>query len=111
MGWQGLSNINEVEPLSEDDQRVLQDVREVLKRHGALERFGVTLLHSHFDLGPDELLVETVDHDNRTLTVRPRSSEDVAGELVPTSWRLDAEDGEPRVLTYCHRTSGGIHAI
>ena len=75
-------------PLDDDDQEVLDDIRRVLERHGCLDRFGVTLLHRHFDLGPDELLVETVDETERTLTIRPQVFD--AGREVgtATSWRF-----------------------
>jgi hypothetical protein len=81
------------------------EVREVLARHGRLDRFGLTLLHSHFDLANDEILVETVDKAGRTLTTRPLSAAatEPGATLVESSWRLDAPDGHPRPLTYCYR--------
>jgi hypothetical protein len=105
MTWSGLPRIEEVEPLSVADRAVIEEVREVLARHGALERFGLTLLHSHFDLGQGEILVETVDKSARTLTTRvlPASDAEPGATLVETSWRLDASDGQPRCLTYCYR--------
>lgn len=110
MSWSGLGDIDDVEPLGEDDKRVMDEVREVLAKHGALERFGLTLLHSHFALAPNEVLVETVDVETRTLTVRPTRSGDVrASDLVPTSWRLDGPSHQPMCGTYCHR-SGDFHA-
>ena len=105
MGWDGLNPIEDVEPLRESDETVLREVREVLAKHGALERFGVMLLHSHFHLEPDEVLVEKVDVDARTLTTRPvhRNDPDVAGSLTPTSFRLDGSGAVPVTVTYCHR--------
>ena len=111
MGWSGLGNIDDVEPMGEADRAVMDEVRQVLAKHGALERFGLTLLHSHFDLAADEILVETVDVERRMLTVRPVPQQKAvdAGDLVPTSWRLDRHDHEPMCGTYCHR-SDGVHA-
>jgi hypothetical protein len=112
MGWSGLPRVDDARPLGDDDRELVAELRAVLDRYGALDRFGITLLHSHFDLEDNEILVETVDPESRVLTIQPVPEEKAAGEgeLVPTSWRLDAPDGNPRVLTYCHR-SGEFHAI
>ena len=49
-----LTDIDEVERLSESDQACFDDIREALRKHGKLQRFGVTLLHSHFPVQDDE---------------------------------------------------------
>lgn len=66
-----LPDITEVRPVDASDLPCLEELREVLERHGALERFGLNLLHDHFELDDDELLVEVSDPDTRTLTIRP----------------------------------------
>jgi hypothetical protein len=63
-------HIDEVTPFAGEDVDCLREIREVLERHDRLGRFGVTLLHSHFNVAPDEVLVETAS-DERTLTVAP----------------------------------------
>jgi hypothetical protein len=108
MGWNGLANINEIEQLGNGDAKVLNEVRSVLEKHGAQGRFGVTLLHSHFDLEPGEVLVEKVDAANRTLKTEPMGAEDIGdGQLVATSWRLDGP-GSPVPIIYCYRV-GDLH--
>ncbi|HST69504.1 MAG TPA: hypothetical protein VLI94_07590 [Solirubrobacterales bacterium] len=105
--------IEEVESLSSKDQDVIDQVRRVLEENGALDRFGLTLLHSHFDLGPDEVLVETVDADSRTLTIRPLDRSELMRKSDPiqTSWRLDGPDNTPIGVLYCHRPKEGqFHA-
>lgn len=68
----------------------MDEVRNVLARHGALERFGLVLLHQHFQIAEDERLVEFVDADNRVLTIKPVPlSAARAVKAVPTQWRLD----------------------
>ena len=52
--WSRLQMIEEVRPIEDADYEVLKDVREVLLRHGYQDRFGVCLLHKHFDLKPGE---------------------------------------------------------
>lgn len=96
-----LPDISDVEPLSEHDRGCLEELRTVLARHGALDRFGVNLLHDHFSLDDDEILVETCDPGARTLTMRPgRSAPARPGDsLVETSWRFtDGGTAGPRTV-------------
>lgn len=87
-----LPDIDDVEVRSEADDACFAEIRDVLKRHSALGRFGVTLLHQHFDIADDELLVEQVDVDTRTLTIRPVPAAEVAARPVKeTHWRLDTD--------------------
>ena len=88
----GLRDIDTVAPRSEADQACFNEIREVLKKHGAESRFGVTLLHRHFDVYEDEVLVETCDSGNRTLTLKPTKIEELGTlKLKETNWRLDLE--------------------
>src|SRR5215471_10415730 len=83
-----LPNIYEIDPAGPQDRACFDELREVLERHGALQRFGITLLHQHFEMAPDEVLVESVDTENRILTMRPVSAKPNE-RAVETSWRLD----------------------
>jgi hypothetical protein len=97
-----VPHIDDVKPVSSNDEACLGDIRAVLQRHGALQRFGVMLLHEHFDLAPDEVLVETVDPSTRTLTIRPAKKAEVDNEpSLPTSWRLDSPDALLECRTQC----------
>ena len=71
--WNSLSHIADVVPIGDADAACLSEVRAVLEKHGALDRFGVALLHSHFELAEDEILLETTDLDGREQLVRPVS--------------------------------------
>ena len=53
------------------DAACLEDVRRVLAQHQRLDRFGIALLHSHFPLSDDEILLETTDLQKREHLVRP----------------------------------------
>ena len=61
-----LRDITEVIPLSEKDDELIQELVAVLRKHNALDRFGLTLLHQHFDIGDDEVMVESTDIEART---------------------------------------------
>jgi hypothetical protein len=88
-----LPDIDEVEARSEKDEACFAELRAVLERHDALGRFGITLLHQHFDIGEDELLVEEVDVEERTLTIQPVSRSEIANRrrVKETNWRLDTD--------------------
>lgn len=85
-----LPEIEEIEPLGPSDSTCLDEIRDVLVRHGAIERFGITLLHDHFEVASDEVLVETCDPESRVLTVTPARFGCVTDEarLVETNWRF-----------------------
>ena len=67
--WNNLKHIDEVVPLGEIDTECLVEVRNVLLKHKMLDRFGVALLHKHFDLESDEVLIEYSDEQAKSLTI------------------------------------------
>jgi len=69
--WNHLADIHDVKPLDERDNACLDAIREVLERFGCLDRFGVNLLHKHFEMADDEVLVEEVDGASRKLVTQP----------------------------------------
>ena len=94
--------ITEVEPLGDGDAAVLRDVRDVLSRHGALERFGLTLLHEHFDLREGEILAEETNVSERSQQMRPVLLDDLVGSrTVETSWAFEPDSGDVTCLTVC----------
>src|SRR5437773_800453 len=102
-----VPDIDEVEPVSEKDQVCIQAIREVLEKHGALRRFGITLLHEHFTIAEDEVMMEFVDKEARTLTTRPVKAADyLANTSVETVWRLDSQIGLRRCEQLCAKPYG-----
>lgn len=95
-----LPDLNQVESFSQDDERCLAEVAEVLKKHGRLSRFGVNLLHQHFPIADDEVMLETNDPSDRTLLMRPVKIIDIEGMGArTTSWRLDS--GRAQMACVC----------
>jgi hypothetical protein len=87
-----LRHISEVEPLSDQDRPLFNDLIAVLKKYDALDRFGITLLHKHFEMAEDEVLLETTDLRTRIQTIEPVKKSELDGvEAIETSWRLDTE--------------------
>ncbi len=99
-----LRDIDDVEPLNEADMPCMQDLREVLVRHGRSDRFGIALLHKHFDLAEDEVLVERTNVESRVQTIRPERI-DTPGQVTETIWQLSA-DG-PNAILGCRQYCGG----
>lgn len=93
--------VDEVRALDEADMACLTEVRDVLARHARLDRFGISLLHKHFDLGEDECLVEETDVENRCQVVSVKWRSDMPRERVlETAWQL----GEtPNVIQSCNK--------
>jgi len=86
-----LRNVNEVKPLNDADASMVEEVVAVLRKHNALDRFGLMLLHQHFDIADDEVLLETTDIESRTQLIRPVPKSTLeAMEYIETSWRLDS---------------------
>lgn len=104
MQWAKIEDISETEPLNEGDQQCISEVRKVLQRHGKLKKFGLTLIHSHFPIGEDEVLVEEVSKVDRTLTIKPMKASMVKN-AVDTQWCLDNET----VLLKCWVNANGEH--
>lgn len=99
-----LQDISEVQPYdSEADRALFEELHKVLRKHKAVDRFGLTLLHDHFKINSDEWMVETHDEQSRTLTIKPYRNEELQEpglELQPTNWRFD-EVGKAVAMQFC----------
>jgi hypothetical protein len=73
-----------------------------LEKHGKLDRFGITLLHDHFQTLTNEVLVEKADVSKRTMTMQPEVIDPSNINAVDTQWYLGSS--MPLSLVKC-RTS------
>jgi hypothetical protein len=108
LAYRDLADIDAVPALNDDDMACLSDIRDILRKHGKLDRFGVNLLHSHFPIAEDEVLVEACDDEARTLTMHVKPKDVLASpDLKATAWRLS--DGEAMLGCYsaCVAAGGG----
>lgn len=94
MQWGTLNDIDEVEPLNETDYECLRAIRQVLLKHNKIDRFGVSLLHKHFDVQDDEQLVEFCDSANRCLTIKPIKTAETM-KSIGTMWKLTEDENKP----------------
>lgn len=85
-----LPSIHKVFPVSSKDQVCIDEIKQVLARHGAQSRSGIALLHKHFELTDDEILVEECDVEQRVLTTRPRKLSEVTPQrFIKTVFAFD----------------------
>ena len=105
MQWTSIKDLRDVAPLSAHDTQLLLELREVLIKHDAVDRFGVTLIHKHFDLAENEDMVEFTDPETRTLIIRPLADASQL-KMIETSWKFSRNDsgGTPLINcnTWCH---------
>ena len=109
VAWSEMPHVDDVRPLGDADHVVLEEIRQVLIKHNATNRFGVTLIHRHFDLQADEVLFETTDEQARTQRVVVKPASEVAGDRVlETQWIFDGS--RPAVcIGKCHYDKGHKH--
>jgi hypothetical protein len=96
--WGSLKDIDDARPIDDSDAACLEEVRLVLAKHGNLDRFGIALLHSHFHVAEDEMMLETTDVEHREQRVRPvkkSGPEQVGLEPQATIVRFDDRDAIP----------------
>lgn len=99
--WSNVKDIDDVEPINNCDTDCLIEIRDVLKKHGKTERFGVALLHSHFELASDEIMLESSDSEGRTLITKPVKRSDAGDNNVGTIWML--RDGDVTAMSWCRK--------
>ncbi|MFT4075636.1 MAG: hypothetical protein QM647_08880 [Asticcacaulis sp.] len=113
MEWAPLPDIEDVEPLNDMDADCLSEIQAVLKRHGKQDRFGVTLIHKHFDMAEDEVLLEHTHLEDRRLVLAPVKTDaaDVV-RSVQTAWMFSDNGGELMRACYrrCFRNIQGNHS-
>lgn len=99
--YNDLKNIDDIHEISDSDYQCLEAIKNVLLEHGKASKFGINLLHRHFDVADDECVVEYTDKENRRLvSVVEKKGETNAME---TMWRFDTNEAGLCVRT-CHRT-------
>lgn len=103
-----LQDIDDVQPLDASDEAMIDEIVTVLRKYNALDRFGLSLLHKHFTISDDEVLMETTDVAERTQLIRPVQKSELEGlTYMETAWRLDS--GKAVMGCNCVTDSGTGH--
>lgn len=99
-GTRDLPDIDAVKPFGEADETCLQELNEVLRKHGATSRFGVNLLHSHFQMGEDEVLLEETDIENRKQTISVIKKSQVPAGAIYMDRRFDVRERQQALALF-----------
>lgn len=100
MQWSKLKDLHDVDPIGPDDLECMTEIRSVLLKHGKLDRFALHLIHKHFDIADDEILIEYSDADTREQFFRPEKADsESVRDAIPTTWTL--KNVEPVALCKC----------
>jgi hypothetical protein len=108
MQWGSLKDIDDVQKIGDSDKDCLEEIRQILEKHNMLDRFGVSLLHNHFDLADDEIMLETTDVSKREHWVRPvKKSELQDRNMEPTTTILRFDNQGWNQHCSCARSVSG----
>ncbi|WP_262694686.1 hypothetical protein [Kordiimonas aquimaris] len=99
MKWAKLPHIDDIKPLNDLDHQALSEVRDVLQKHGMLNRFGMTLLHNHFEMSDNEYLLEETDEQNRSQKITVESANNPEENTIQTMWKFSENGME--TITQC----------
>lgn len=64
----------------------IESLGRIIRDHGLQQLVGITILHRHFDLEPEQILLETINYSNRVSTVRPHQIEGIDCKPVSFMW-------------------------
>lgn len=75
----------------EQDQAVLDRIRDILLRHNKEERFGVALLHKHFPMAADERVLESFKPEVRNLVLSVVKERELGQNVIPSVFRFNKQ--------------------
>lgn len=111
MQWGSLPNMGDadLQPFSpEQDHTLFRELRDVLRKHDALKRFGVFLIHKHFEVADDEEMTECTDHEARTLTILPRKKGEIDRDVtITTNWIFTETEQVAASCCSCAKNENG----
>jgi len=100
--WSKTPEGSKMLKISESDAKCFYELRQILKKHNALERYGIGLLHKHFDVNEGEVLYETTDVEKRIQIIRPIKIQDITDEsIITTCWKLVDDDIVATLICVC----------
>lgn len=70
------------------DGVILEKIRKVLIDNNAENRFGIALLHRHFELASNEKVVEEFVPETRNLVITVKSDDELTAPITPSVVRF-----------------------
>ncbi len=109
--YSSMKHVTDVEPVNEADRATLDAIKAVLIERGAVDRFGVHLVHKHFDIADDEIVMEYTDEEARTQFTQVEKYADAFANGAPleTQWRFNRETASMGCVGFCHYNNGHRH--
>jgi hypothetical protein len=93
-----IPRFEDLQPIGPSDDECIKEVREVLAKHGKLNRFSLSLLHEHFEMAEDEVLKEDCDQETRSLTLKAVKEASLTDQSI-IGTELNMETG--RIIRKC----------
>ncbi len=90
ISFNNLLDIDDVSPYSEEDVKVIAQLGKVLIAHNMHQRFGISLIHKHYDLKENEIVLETTSEQNAKEFSMSVASFDNQSDVLPSMWRFVA---------------------
>ena len=90
MQWSRLQDLHDGPNIDASVAASMEEVRDVLARHGKLQQFALHLAHRLFNLGPREVLIEHPNQDGRIKHVTVAYCARQERDLAPSSSRSRA---------------------
>ena len=98
--WHTLNDIDEIAPINDEDYKVLDEIGNVLRKYGRTDRFGVCLLHKHFEIKDDELVFEMTNVEDRISTLKVEKKDLKPRQTIETMWRYG---DDTNAVTKCEK--------
>ncbi len=77
---------------TESDKVCFEEIIEVLKKYNLIDKYGIGLLHDHFPIHLDEVLLETTLSEDKTIQTRTIKREDAKNvNHFETAWYFDKD--------------------
>lgn len=90
-------------------QACFEEIHSVLKKHNALDRFGITLIGND-KLADDQIYLEHIDLNKRLMVCEPIAKNSTQlSDAIETNWQLDNIKALTNCTTLCSPTKSKGH--
>ena len=86
--YASLTDIDDVPPMSLQDEAIMEELRTAIKLHGMEHRLGIALLHKHFEVNEGEMAIELEQPEEKRIVTFVAKKEDVEHVAVPSILRF-----------------------
>lgn len=110
--FENIPNIDKADYFDEKkDEKCFIEIGKILYKYNFLKKYVITLLHTHFEISDDEILLEYSFYPKKHVGKSPfKVSSLTSYNIIPTSWRLTDNSNE-RLVPLEYSTEGIIGFI